>query len=242
LQTTEEKVMALLEQEEKLLYSALVRTMKAYNESPTIANLKDYQAAKRAYDEFCRRKEAQLNPESRTFKTQAEILEYLKEQGWKISKASLSEKFFAIKKQKDGTVLKEDVDAFAEKFLRKLDGSDNGEIDISAKLEAEIRKINAEAEKKEIEVRRLKGELVERYEVEQQLADRAVYLRNSLEEFFRSMTPHLIEKAGGDLSKTADIMEFCLEELDNIFNHYAKPLTFSVPTFNNNGGDDEGSN
>lgn len=232
---SEDKITALLEQEEKLLTSAVARTMQAYNQSPVVANLKDYEAAKKAIEDFRRRKATAENPEAQTFKNLLEVLDYLQAEGWKISKSTLYEKSYAIKKQPDGAYLKKNIDDFAAKFLRKLDGSDTEEIDIAEKIKAEIRKLTAEAEKREIEVQRLKGEVVDRYEVEQQFADRAAFLIDSLKNFSHSQMPRLIELVRGDTAYAAEAIDFFNAEVETLFDHYSKPLTFSVAAYNENG-------
>ena len=72
---TSKKIDALLEQEEKLLGGAVERTFQAYNKNSTVANLKDYQAAKKALEEFQAKKAAQKDPENHAFKTIIEVLE-----------------------------------------------------------------------------------------------------------------------------------------------------------------------
>lgn len=226
----EDKINYLLEQEEKLLTSTLTKTMKAYNENPTLSNLKNYEAAKRALEEFQKRKANPEGSENQKFKTLFQVFKYLQNEGWKISKSAFYEKAYMIKKT-NGVYLKKDIDVFAKKFLRKTDAPDI-EDDIDKKIQAEIRKLTAEAEKKELEVQKLRGELVERWEVEQQLADRAAFLKSSIQEFFHSMAPHMIEKVSGDIQKLPEFIDFCLIEIEKLFDYYSRPLQFSVP---NNG-------
>lgn len=228
------KLTAILENEEKVMLSAAARTMKQYHTSGKVADLRDYEAAKKALEEYRRKKQAEQEPDKQSFRNLLEVLDYLQAEGWKIQKSALYSKQYAIKKQSDGSMFKKDVDDFASRYLRKLDGSDMEDADMSKKIEAEVRKLTAEAEKKELEVMRLKGELVDRYEVEQQFADRAAYLKSSLEGFFHSMTPRLIERCAGDLQRVPDIVEFCLAEINELFDHYSKPLSFSVSIVNNN--------
>lgn len=236
--TEDDKFTAILENDEKLLISAVARSMKAYHQSGKVAELRDYEAAKKALEECRRKKAAEQEPDKQAFKNILEVLDYLQAEGWKIQKSALYSKQYAIKKQSDGAMLKKDVDDFASRYLRKLDGSDMEEGDLSKKTEAEVRKLLAEAEKKEIEVSQLRGEVVDRSEVEQQLAARAAFLKNSLEGFFHSMTPRLIEKAEGNQARTPEVVEFCLSELAELFDHYSKPHTFSVPAITGNGNAD----
>lgn len=159
------------------------------------------------------------------FKTLAQALSYLKKGGWKISKTRLYEDRHLI----GDPIFKKNIDNYASRYLSKIDG-DNEHKDAAkllrleqAKNEREKRKIN------ELKRKRLRGSLVDRHEVEQGLANRAAFLKSSMEGFFHSMTPRLIERCNGDLQRVPEIMEFCLAELEKLFDYYSKPLTFSVP-------------
>lgn len=221
----EDKVKILLDQEEKLLISALRKAMLAYNENPTTQNLKAFQSAKKALEDFRKRQNTPQGPER--FKNLLEVAEYLKGEGWKVGKSFLYQKAYLIKKQADGTILREDADAFAKQYLKKLDGS-NIDADITQKLKAEVRKLKAEAEKRELEVLQIKGKLVDKYEVEQQLAARAAFLMESLRNFVHSQIPRVVEMVGGDIKYAADAIEFFQEELEKLFDYYSKPLVFNV--------------
>lgn len=235
----DEKFAAILENEEKILLTAVARTMKAYHESGKLSDLRDYEAAKKSLEAYRRKKAMERDPDKQTFRNIIEVLDYLQAEGWKIKKSALYQKQYAIKKQADGSMLKKDVDDFAARYLRKADGSDMDAADISKKIEAEIRKLTAEAEKKEIEILRLKGELVDRHEVEYQLADRAAFLKDSLKNFFHSKAPRIIEIVRGDMTLVADLIQFLIDETENLFDHYSKPLIFSVPIIREENEDEE---
>ena len=223
---TDDKITALLDQEEKLIASAVARTVSAYNQSATVANLKDFQAAKKAYEEFKSRQAASADPENRSFKNILDVLDYLQSEGYKLGKSKLYEDQHKIDHQKDGSMLKKDVDKYASMFLRKADGSDI-EFDTTEKFkwETEIAKQKAEQLTRRNEVE--SGIYVLRSDVEQQFAARASFLRNSLEGFFHSLAPRLIEKADGSMDRTPDVVEFCLAELDELFHRYSQPLVFA---------------
>lgn len=211
---------SILSQEEKLLVNALATAAKAYRDNPTEANLKAYKAAKKALEEY----RSKGNGEK--FHSLMEVLQYLKQEGWKISRSKLYEKAYLLKKQPDGTYLKKDVDNFARIHLKMLDGSDI-EAGALRKLEAEIRKLTAEAEKREIEVARLRGELVSKHEVEQQLAARAIFLKDRLRNFFHGQVPAIVEmvKEGKEVN---EIIDYINNELEDMFDYYSKPMEIKV--------------
>ena len=221
------KIDSLLAKEEPLRINAVAKTMQAYNQNPTIANLKDWDAAKKALEEYRIKKAAELNPQDAPLKGIMDVLQYLQSEGWKISKSKLYEDENKIDKQKDGNILKKDADKYAAMFLRKLDGSDY-EIDPASKIKEETRLTKERADKVAFENEIMRGDYVLREEVEQQLAARAAYLKNSIEGFFHSLSPRIAELVNGDQDKIPELTEFCLREVEDFFHHYSKPLVFEA--------------
>ncbi|MBI5826389.1 MAG: hypothetical protein HZB22_01455 [Deltaproteobacteria bacterium] len=122
----DDKLNDLLGKEGVLLARSVAQTMKSYHESPTVANLKNWEAARRAYEDFQARKAAEANPGERRFKTLApDVLEYLKATGWKIEKSKLYADRNKIDKETDGTYTIKAVDDYARLRLTRLDGSDD---------------------------------------------------------------------------------------------------------------------
>lgn len=172
---------------------------------------------------------------SSSLKNLLDVCRYLDSEGWKVGKTFLYQKAGMLTKRKDGTITKKDADKFASAFLqRKL--SVPSSTDLTKKTEAETRKLIAEAEKKELEVLKLKGEVVDRYEVEQQLAYRAAFLLSGLRSFGYSQVPRIIDAVGGDMSQAAQAIGLFHSELEKLFDYYSKPIQFRVPV--NGGGDD----
>lgn len=219
-----DKIDQLLDQEEKLHTSAVARTFKAYKDNPTHANLKDYEAAKKGLEEFRKGKAG-----DKIFKKLPEVLEYLQAEGWKIQKSTLYEKEFAIKKRTDGGMLKKDVDAFAEKFLRKVDSSEP-DSDYVKKVEAEVEKLRIENERNQLKLDAEKGLYVLRSEVEQMLAGRAALLKDGLgQNFIHSRAPKIIEAVKGDSERAGELIDLWLAEIESVFDYYSKPMKFDVP-------------
>lgn len=155
---------------------------------------------------------------------------HLKEQGYKIEKSKLYEDKHIIGFSNLGgsTVFtKKDLDRYAKKFLPLL--ADSNSFTTEEKLKWDIKISEQKFKDMEFEAKLKEGQYVLKSEVEQMLAARAAFFKNSLEGFFRSMAPKLIEKAGGDMTCTPEVVELCLTELDKLLDYYSKPLTFSVP-------------
>lgn len=160
------------------------------------------------------------------FKNLSQVLQYLKKEGWKVGRSKIYEdKHLIIKKN---GIEKANIDNYALQNLKKVDKSGV----ISDKRREETRLLKERADKISHENKVLRGLYIPKSEVSWQLAARAAYLKTSLEEFFHSMTPRLIERCNGDLQYVPDITEFYLTELAELFDHYSKPLTFRVPVNN----------
>lgn len=227
---TSKKIDALLEQEEKLLGGAVARTMQAYNQSSTVANLKDYQAAKTALEEFRKKKHAAENPEEARFSV-PEAVEYLKGQGYKIERSKLYEEKSIVGFTTVANAvafLKKDLDKYAKKFLSLLAESESNNADAKMKWDAKI------AEQKfkdmEFEAKIKEGQYILRSEVEQMLAARAAFLKDNLGAgFIHSRAPKIAEILKGDSARTPELIEFWLKQIEEVFDFYSKPMRFEVP-------------
>lgn len=222
-----QKIDNLMAKEEELLSKAMATTMQAYNQKPTVENMKNWDAAKTALENCRAKKAAEANPQEAPLKGVLEVLDYLQGDGWKVGKTTLYNDQGKINKQKDGSILKKDADKYAKLCLRKLDGSDY-ETDPADKNKEETRLTKERADKIAFENEVMRGSYVLREEVEQQQAARAAYLKNSIEGFFHSLSPRMAELINGDANKIPELTEFCLREVEDFFHHYSKPLTFEA--------------
>ena len=228
--TTSSKIDQVLAQEENVLSSAVARTMKAYNGNSTVANLKDYQAAKTALEEFRKKKHAEQNPEEAVF-TVPEALNYLNSQGFKIQNSKLYEDKSIINFKTVNniiTFLKKDLDKYAKKFLNLLAESDSNNAEEKMKWDAKI------AEQKfkdmEFEAKIKDGMYVLKSEVEQMLAARAAFLKENLGSgFIHSRAPKITEIIQGNTDRIPELIEFWLKQIEEVFDYYSKPLRFEVP-------------
>lgn len=228
--STFQKKDKVLAQEENVLSAAVKRTMKAYNKSSTVANLKDYQAAKTALGEFRNKKQQQENPEQARF-TVPDAVDYLKVQGFKIEKSKLyNEKAIVGFKTIDNAVTftKKDLDKYAKKFLSLLTEADSNNAEEKMKWETKI------AEQKfhdmEFEAKIKEGRYVLCSEVEQMLAARAAFLKENLGQgFIHSRAPKLAEILKGNPDNIPELIDFYLKHIEEVFDYYSKPMRFEVP-------------
>ena len=229
--TTTSKIDQVLAQEENVLSAAVARTMQAYNQNSIVSNLKDYQAAKTALEEFRKKKHAAENPEEACFSV-PEAVEYLKGQGFKIEKSKLyEEKNIVGYTTIDNAVtfLKKDLDKYAKKFLNLLAESDSNNADAKMKWDAKI------AEQKfsdmEFEAKIKQGMYILKSDVEQQLAARAAFLKDNLgQSFIHSRAPKIAEIIQGNTERIPELIELWLQQIEEVFDYYSKPMKFEVPT------------
>jgi hypothetical protein len=165
----------------------------------------------------------------------AEVLDYLRAKGYKVGKSKLYEDQYKIDHQKDGAMLRRDVDKYAAMFLRKLDGSDEGPADMAEKIkwETEIAKQKAEQLTRRNEVE--SGQYVLRSDVEQQFAARAASLKSSLEYFFRGMAPRIVELVQESSGSVPELQAFCLAALHDHLDAYSRPLVFAEAVIDDKG-------
>lgn|GEM_PF-6789324 len=158
---------------------------------------------------------------------------YLKSKGYKVNRTSLWKDGAKIKKQADGSILVEDLDAYAEMYCKKAEPSYHSLELYEAfpglkKSYYEMVVAKERARQLEIKNKVLEGQYVLRSDVNQQMAARAKLLKDGITNWFNSLAPRLIEKCDGNLDLVPDVMEFLAEETALFFDQYSKPIKFKV--------------
>lgn len=227
---TSEKIDALIAKEEDTLSFAYAKTHAAYREKPSAQNLKDFEAAKAALEEFRKKKHIEQNPSEARFAA-PEALNYLNSEGFKIQNSKLYEDKNIIGYKTENNIItfaKKDLDKYAKKFLTPLSAGDSNMADRKMAAEANI------AEQKfkdmEFEAKIKEGQYILRSEVEQMLAARAAFLKDNLgSSFIHSRAAKIAEILKGDPDRIPELIEFYLKQVDEVFDYYSKPLKFEVP-------------
>lgn len=227
---TSKKIDELIAKEEDTLSFAYANTHAAYRKKPSAQNLKDFEAAKQALEEFRRKKHIEQNPEEARFNA-PDAVEYLKTQGYKIEKSKLyDEKAIVGYQTIDNAVTfaKKSLDKYAKKFLSLLSANDSNTAEEKMKWDAKI------AEQKfkdmEFEAKIKEGLYLLRSEVEQMLAARGAFLKDNLgQSFIHSRAPKIIEIIKGDSDRIPELIEFWLHQIEEVFDYYSKPMKFEVP-------------
>lgn len=241
---TEEKA------ELKVLYNAVVENTTAYQADPSSANLKAWQSAKEVLAALVEQLSAKYSQEEADEKPQGfdaikEVLTYLVQRGFKISQAGIyqHQKEGKIgKDKKTGRFLLPAVEKYARSYLPLASTGklieEASEALQNKKLNAEIRRIEAQAEKEELSLKVTKGEYIAREEVVRELVGRGLILDSSLRHMLKTATPEIIDLVGGDHSKTGQVMDELMAFVDDVMNSFASVDDFLVTLANDDHQDE----
>ncbi len=220
-----DRIDQLLGKEEEVLKLALARTLAKVQAEPTSESLRNHEAAKKTWLEYQRKKQMLERPDEVVFKTVADAYRYAVEQGYRRTRQTMDTHIAAGKlaRRPDGGITKPAVDA----YLAALDG--DGEHSPAAEMElrdqvAKTKKAEAQAEVWAVRAQLARGEVLPRSEVEGMLAERAQFLRQDLESFFRVMAPEIIALVEGDEGKVFELTAFGLDRLEEYLDRYARPM------------------
>lgn len=202
----------------RLLNKAVAENLKEYQSKYSMANLNAWRAAEKALEDFIG--EVFLDQGGDTaavyFENLNQVLAHLKGNLWKVSSTTLYNhrtKGLLISDQ-SGRFLASDVDKYAARNLKRMDGSpgESESKDIKDKRQAEIRKAKAQAKHWEIKAKVAAGLYVPREHFEQQLAARASIFKSDLLSFCRSLAPEIIDMVDGDEQLAPDLIDFMTEK------------------------------
>jgi hypothetical protein len=166
-----------------------------------------------------------------------EVVEYLTARGWKIKKSSAYQhvKEKKLQHKADGTFSIADVEMYARKYLKRLDGT-SVKKSIDNMME---RKYNAETESAEFDARikRIKAEAIEgkyvlREIFEDEIAAQALAFRNSIQTYIHAQAEEIVSFVGGDVSRIPDLLERMMDSADNHFLKCAEALEAQNPLIN----------
>ncbi len=222
-----DKFAAASGREGEILKVAVIKALGQVQANATVENLKNYEAAKKALEAFQRERQMAENPQTVVFKTVAEAFRYAVEKGYRRTRQTMDNHIEAgfLARQPDGGLAKPAVDA----YLAMQAGDSESVLTEAQQLEvrdqaAKLKKTEAQAEVWNLRARRERGELIKRSEVDGLLAQRAQFLRQDLESFFRVLAPDIIALVSGDEGRVFDLTEFGLEKLEEYLDRYSKPL------------------
>ena len=225
--TITEKLNAALAHEEQVFQGAVIKALAKVQEKPTAENIRNHQAAKKALEEFQRQQQAAAAPDEVVFRTVAEAFRYAVDSGgYRRSRQTMDNHIDSglLRRGPDGQIAKTAVDIYlATQSGETSDDTQAAQLDLQERT-AKLKKAKAQAEVWDLRARRERGELIARSEVEGLLAQRAQFLRQDLESFFRVLAPDVVALVNGDEARVFDLTEFGLERLEEYLDRYSRPM------------------
>lgn len=218
----------------KVFYNASIKMLKEYQVNSTATKLKDMQAADAALEEFASGLEEKYAPDTMTFPNRLAVAEYLKANGWKVSKSTLYNRTGKAKlvPREDGLYYLKDVKKYARFFLKRQDTGQRVQEQLDEqqrkKMRLEIEKLEEDVARSRMKRQVEEGKYIPRDQIELELAGRAAVLDAGLTHLFQSQAGALIEVAGGDPRKTAEVIHRLIEEKNRFLNQYAAAIDFTV--------------
>ena len=219
----------------KVLYNAVIKGVNEYNKNSAQTKLKNWKSAEKELELYIDKLWAKYIDNERTFPNLLAVIDYLKENNWKIGKSRVYEhqKENKIAPQANGTYRLSDVDKYASRYLKKGDGSSvSGDLKKYAeeKAQAELDKTKEQLEHLRWKNKVLSGQYVPREAFERELAKRLAIFKSDIENSIRAGAEKVIAIVSGDPAKAPALIEYQLDEAADWLDRYAADREFKVPT------------
>ena len=175
--------------------------------------------------------------EEELYLTAAAALRYAERQGYPFGKS----KFYIDLKyipKKGNKFAKNEIDKYIKDLIIQSSGLTASD-EAAEKIRQETRAARGRADKLEFQNEVAHGLYIPITELEKELSGRASLLKGGIENFFETHGRKMIEESGGDPSKEGDLVNYCLEEIDNHFDQYSRNMEFDVPVINSENEDTE---
>lgn len=168
-----------------------------------------------------------------SLKNWSAVLTYVQDAGRKLGQTKFFEdvKRGRLKKQADGSFRRRDVDRYMASLPMRE--TPDGVVARAAerqrkKEEAEIRKLRADAELRELELSVRRGKFIARDDVYQELAARALVLSSGIRTAFEAQALELVDAVGGDPRKVTALTQALERIFDDALSDYARELEITV--------------
>ena len=215
-----------------LLFNGVVNSALEYQKTPTATALRNWETAQAAMNKF----ESQINgaENSESCATIADVLEYLIESGWKVTRTSLyrHQGEGKILPAADGTYRIKDVEKYAKAWLKqKSTGkkiSERMDEMQRRKLDLELKNLDIDHNRKAFSYDKERGKFIPREQMEIELATRAGILDAGLKHWVQSRAAEWVRTVVGDMKKVGDLINLMNRDLDEHINSYASPVEYQV--------------
>ena len=218
-----------------LLFNGVVSSAAAYQNDASLSNLKSWQAAEAALDEFIGG--LKNKNDSEALRNRVAAVEYLKRNNIRISKTKLYRDADTgkLRVQPDGSILLSDIELYARAYLTpKQKASMNAEIEAlqKEKLELESNRLREQIAKLVWDREKEAGRYLLRSDFEMELAARAAVLQTTLQQMAATKAYDWIAVCKGEHSKAPDMAAMVKAEIDEALNNYASTDSFQVVFIN----------
>ena len=215
-----------------LLFNGYVQAMGKYQGESSTANLKTWQAAEEALNQYT--SEISRDATSDNFSDIAAVLKYLQDNGWQETKTSL----YRRKKQgkilpvPDGSYTKASVDKYARTFLKQTATgkrlSENTDELQRKKLEQELKNLILKNERDTFNFDKDRGLFIPKEQMDIELATRAGILIAGLKHWVQTRCADWIAAVSGDNKKVGELINIMSNDIDEHINHYASSREYEV--------------
>jgi hypothetical protein len=217
----------------RILYNAKVQNMKAYNAKYSQNNLKAWQAAEKALDDFADEVSYRAGAGDFKFDTLKAVIEFLKGKYPDVVQSTVYShaKKGMIQAGTDGKYTLSVVEDYAKFYLAKLD-YDPDKIDLDPEHEkrlAETKKAQAQAIHWDTKTKIMTGDYIEREAYERALAKRAAIFKSDLTNFARAEAGEICSILEGNAVKIPDLIEHLLERFEQFLDRYAADIEHDLP-------------
>ena len=216
-----------------LLFNGAVQAAQAYQAAATAANLRDWEAAQAAMAKFAEQLGVREDSD-KPLATIADVLDYLKESGWKVTKTSLyrHQKEGKLLPRSEGTYALKDVEKYARTWLREI-STGKRKRDRTDVLQCEVLELEREGrrianQRQKIALDRELDRYVTKEQMEIELATRAGIIDAGLKHWVKSHAAEWIRFVGGDMNKVGEFIGRIGRELDEHINSYAAATDYDV--------------
>lgn len=193
---------------------------------PTARNRAALKKAQAELDAW-RQESAQSEHAETVFPGIIKVVNHLTAAGYKISTSTAYDhwkKDGKIKARADGTFTLSEVLRYAADHLQRKDGAIATDNSAQAKTRAEIRRIEADADMRELKYKAAAGEYITRAQVEVDLGERAQHLKGYLDAVARASAGKIIKLVKGDPQLAPELIALLLGVNKKALDTYSRPI------------------
>jgi hypothetical protein len=217
-----------------ILLRSYQQTRQAYTKEATADRLRNWEKAGAALEKLLGQYEDPQDEDDISLGNIANVLLYLKAEGWKATKTSLyrhqSEGKFLP--QDDGRYLQKDIDKYAKSWLKEQATGkrvNKKKDDVwTQNKELENRKLLADTIRAEFALAKEQGKYIPKEQMEIELAGRAGILDAGLKHMIQSRAADWIRAVSGDMKKIGELINMMNADWDEHLNSYASVREYEI--------------